>query len=148
VREAEVLVKGVLAIAEANGRTAQKETAPGRGMTEGPLIFDVSSAGGGPHSTALASQTRRPCGSSTQSPQMNLARRRYAPLTVIRYSRRSCFCWRSTVAQSKPTTDPRDRIVVDPSAEQRLADILKRALSTPSSRHGKETNREKPAKAK
>ena len=52
------------------------------------------------------------------------------------------------MAQSKPTTDPRDRVEVNPNAEQRLADILKRALSTPSSRHGKETNREKPAKAK
>ena len=52
------------------------------------------------------------------------------------------------MAQPKPPTDPRDRVEVHPSDQKRMADMLRRALSTPSSRHGKETNREKPAKAK
>jgi hypothetical protein len=52
------------------------------------------------------------------------------------------------MAQPRPTTEPRDRIKVDPDAEKRLADILKRALSTPSSRHGNAPKREKAAKAK
>ena len=44
--------------------------------------------------------------------------------------------------------NPRDRIEVDPNAEKKLAENLKRALSTRSSRHGNETNRAKPPKAK
>ena len=50
------------------------------------------------------------------------------------------------MAQSKPTTDPRDRIAADPDAEKRLADILKRWMKRASSRHGNERKREKPAK--
>ena len=51
------------------------------------------------------------------------------------------------MGQSKPN-NPRDRIEVDPDAAKKLAEILKRALSIRSSRHGNETNREKPTKAK
>ena len=51
------------------------------------------------------------------------------------------------MGQPKPQ-NPRDRIEVDPKAEKKLAEVLKRALSTPSSRHGCETNREKAPKAK
>ena len=51
------------------------------------------------------------------------------------------------MAQPKPTTSPRDRIEIDPSAEKRLADILKCALATRSSRHGYEPKREKRADA-
>lgn len=43
--------------------------------------------------------------------------------------------------------NPRDRIEVDPNAEKKMAEILKEALSTRSSRHGCETNREKPPHA-
>ena len=49
------------------------------------------------------------------------------------------------MGQPKPH-NPRDRIEVDPNAEKKLAEILKRALSTRSSRHGNETNRAKPPK--
>ena len=52
------------------------------------------------------------------------------------------------MAQSKPTTDRRDRIAADPDAEKRLADILKRWMNRASSRHGNEPKGEKPAKAK
>ena len=44
--------------------------------------------------------------------------------------------------------NPRDRIDVDPNAEKKLAEILKEALRTRSSRHGCETNRDKPSHAK
>ena len=51
------------------------------------------------------------------------------------------------MGQSKPS-NPRDRIEVDPDASKKLAEILKRALSIPSSRHGNEASRERPAKAR
>jgi hypothetical protein len=44
--------------------------------------------------------------------------------------------------------NPCGRIEVDPSAEKKLAESLKQALSTRSSRHGCETNREKPPQTK
>jgi hypothetical protein len=49
---------------------------------------------------------------------------------------------------AEPKRNPLDRVDVDPNAEKKLAEILKRALSTPSSRHGNETNCQKPPKAK
>lgn len=71
-----------------------------------------------------------------------------AARAAIVYSRRAISAGVPAMGQSKPATDPRDRIGVDPGAEKRLLDILKRALNTPSSRHGNEPRREKPAKAK
>jgi hypothetical protein len=44
--------------------------------------------------------------------------------------------------------NPCGRVEVDTSAEKKLAESLKKALSTPSSRHGRETNRQKPPPTK
>jgi hypothetical protein len=52
------------------------------------------------------------------------------------------------MAQPKPSKHPNEKIEVEPGAEKRLADSLKRWMNTASSRHGNEPKREKPAKAK
>jgi len=44
--------------------------------------------------------------------------------------------------------NPCGRVEVDTSAEKKLAESLKQALSTRASRHGCETNREKPPQTK
>jgi len=40
--------------------------------------------------------------------------------------------------------DQKDKIEVEPGAEKRLANILKKALNTPPPRHSKEPKRERP----
>ena len=51
------------------------------------------------------------------------------------------------MTQPKPRKNL-DKVQVEPGAEKRLANILKKSLNTPPSRHGSEPKREKPAKAK
>jgi hypothetical protein len=41
------------------------------------------------------------------------------------------------------TKKPQDKIEVEPGAEKRLANILKKALNTPPARHGKEPQRQR-----
>ena len=52
------------------------------------------------------------------------------------------------MAQPKPSKHPNDKIEVEPGADKRLGEILRKALNTPGSRHGNVPKREKPAKAK
>jgi hypothetical protein len=52
------------------------------------------------------------------------------------------------MAQPEQSKEPPEKIDVERGPDKRLADMLERALSTRSSRHGNVPKREKPAKAK